>query len=176
MTGFLKSWKRLLRSATLTVVPAVALAQSPLPDPCDLNRDGSLTEADKSAAVSMVLNPTTCSSPATGILANGACNAAMVQRVVNAILGGGCRTDTYHPHAATLTWVASTTPNVTYSVYRSEAAGGPYSLIKAGVKILSFFDPNVIAGRTYYYYVTAVDSSGNASVYSNQATAAIPTP
>lgn len=173
MTGFVKSWIGLLRPITLTVVSAGALAQSPLQDPCDLNRDGSLTEADKNVAASMVLNPSTCSSP---ILANGACNAVMVQRVVNAILGGGCRTDTYHPHAATLTWVASTTPNVTYSVHRSESAGGPYTLIKAGVKLLSFFDPNVIAGRTYYYVVTAVDPSGNASGYSNQATAKIPTP
>jgi hypothetical protein len=172
MAASLQSWKWLLRSAGLTLVSAVAFAQSPLPDPCDLNRDGSLTEADKNVAVSMVLNPATCSSP---ILANGACNAAMVQRVVNAILGGGCRTDTYHPHAVTLTWVASSTPNVTYSVYRSESAVGPYSLIKAGVQLLSFFDPNVIAGRTYYYVVSAVDSSGNASVYSNQATATIPT-
>ena len=173
MAGSAQALKRLLRSAGFTFVSAVALAQSPLQDPCDLNRDGSLTEADKNVAVSMVLNPGTCSSP---ILANGACNAAMVQRVVNAILGGGCRTDTYHPHAATLTWVASTTPNVTYSVHRSEAVSGPYTLIRAGVQLLSFFDPNVIAGRTYYYSVTAVDSSGNASVYSNQATATIPTP
>lgn len=172
MAGFLHSWKRLLRSIGLTIVPVVALAQTPLPDPCDLNRDGSLTEADKNAAVAMALNPSTCSSP---ILANGACNSVMVQRVVNAILGGGCRTDTYHPHAVTLNWVASTTPNVTYSVFRSESASGPYSLIKAGVKLLSFFDPNVIAGRTYYYVITAVDSGGNASIYSNQATATIPT-
>jgi fibronectin type 3 domain-containing protein len=100
----------------------------------------------------------------------------MVQRVVNAILGGGCRTDTYHPHAVTLNWVASTTPNVTYSVHRSESASGPYTLVKSGVRILSYFDPNVIAGRTYYYVVTAVDSGGNASANSNQATATIPTP
>lgn len=173
MARFLAAVGRLLLSAALFVVPAVAFAQSPLPDPCDMNRDGSLTEADKAVAVSMVLNPAACSSP---ILSNGACNAVMVQRVVNAILGGGCRTDTYHPHAVTLTWVASTTPNVSYSVYRSETAGGPYSLIKSDVKLLSFFDPNVIAGRTYYYVVTAVDPNGNASVYSNQATATIPTP
>lgn len=158
--------------AGFIVLPAVALAQSPLPDPCDLNGDGLLTEADKDAAVAMALNPANCSSPP--ILANRACNAAMVQRVVNAILGGGCRTDTYHPHAVTLTWAASTTPNVTYSVHRSETAGGPYSVIKTGVGVLSFFDTDVIAGRTYYYVVTAVDSSGNASVFSNQATATIP--
>lgn len=173
MAGFLHPWKRLLLLGGLITLPTVALAQS-LPDPCDLNGDGSLTAADQNVAISMVLNPATCSSPP--ILASGACNAAMVQRVVNAILGGGCRTDTYHPHAVTLTWAASTTPNVTYSVYRSENAGGPYSVIKTGVSILSFFDPNVIAGRTYYYVVTAVDSGGNASVNSNQASATIPTP
>lgn len=173
MTGFIQAWKRLLRPVALAVVPAIALAQSPLQDPCDMNRDGSLSEADKDVAASMVLNPTACSSP---ILANGACNAVMVQRVVNAILGGGCQTDTYHPHAVTLTWAASTTPSVTYNVHRSEAVGGPYTLIKAGVRVLNFFDPNVIAGRTYYYVVTATDSSGNSSTYSSQVTANIPTP
>jgi fibronectin type 3 domain-containing protein len=33
-----------------------------------------------------------------------------------------------------------------------------------------------VAGQLYYYVVTAVDSSGVESVYSNQASATVPTP
>jgi len=40
----------------------------------------------------------------------------------------------------------------------------------------TYTDSTVQAGVTYFYVVTAVDSSGNESVYSNQASATVPTP
>jgi fibronectin type 3 domain-containing protein len=39
---------------------------------------------------------------------------------------------------------------------------------------LSFEDDSVQAGTTYYYVVTAVNSSGEESTDSNQATAVVP--
>jgi len=39
---------------------------------------------------------------------------------------------------------------------------------------LSYTDSTVAASTVYYYVGTAVDSSGNESTYSNQATATIP--
>jgi len=39
---------------------------------------------------------------------------------------------------------------------------------------LTYTDSNLQSATAYYYVTTAVDSSGNESVYSNQATAAIP--
>jgi fibronectin type 3 domain-containing protein len=40
----------------------------------------------------------------------------------------------------------------------------------------TYIDTTVQAGQTYYYVVTAVDSSNVESAYSNQASATIPTP
>ncbi len=67
-------------------------------------------------------------------------------------------------------WDASPTANVTYRVYRSTTAGGPYALIVAGVTGLSYRDENVEAGMTYYYVVTA-DVDCIESFYSNEASA-----
>jgi fibronectin type 3 domain-containing protein len=39
-----------------------------------------------------------------------------------------------------------------------------------------YTDSSVQAGSTYYYVITAVDSSGNESAFSNQAQAVVPTP
>ena len=38
----------------------------------------------------------------------------------------------------------------------------------------TFVDGSVQSGQTYYYVVTAVDTSGTESAYSNQVQAAIP--
>jgi len=38
----------------------------------------------------------------------------------------------------------------------------------------SFTDSNVQTGQTYYYVATAVDASGNESVYSNEVPAIVP--
>jgi fibronectin type 3 domain-containing protein len=40
----------------------------------------------------------------------------------------------------------------------------------------SFVDGSVQSGQTYYYVVTAVDTSGTESGYSNQVQAVIPSP
>jgi hypothetical protein len=78
-------------------------------------------------------------------------------------------------HRATLNWNASATPLVTYNVYRSSVSGGPYSKINpSAVSALSYVDTAVAAGKTYYYVVTAVNSSNVESGYSNEATAPIP--
>jgi Abnormal spindle-like microcephaly-assoc'd, ASPM-SPD-2-Hydin len=78
-------------------------------------------------------------------------------------------------HTVQLNWNASTTSVVGYRVYRSEVSGGSYSPLNGtAIKALSYDDTTVSLGTTYYYVVTAVDASGNESVQSNQATAAIP--
>lgn len=78
-------------------------------------------------------------------------------------------------YTATLTWAASTSTVSGYNVYRSTASGTGYAKINSGLVVgATYNDTTVANGITYYYVVTAVDSSGVESVYSNQATAVVP--
>jgi hypothetical protein len=80
------------------------------------------------------------------------------------------------PHSVALNWNASTSSGVVgYNVYRSGQSGGPYAKINSAViPSTTNTDSNVQSGSTYYYVVTAVDSSGRESVFSNQVQAVIP--
>lgn len=74
-----------------------------------------------------------------------------------------------------LNWDASTSQVTGYRVYRSETSGGSYNLLTGtALTALAYTDTTVAAGTTYYYVVTAVDSAGVESVYSNQVSAAVP--
>jgi Abnormal spindle-like microcephaly-assoc'd, ASPM-SPD-2-Hydin len=78
-------------------------------------------------------------------------------------------------HTVSLTWNASSSKVIGYRVYRSEASGGSYNALNGtAITALDYSDDSVSTGTTYYYVVTAVDSAGAESVYSNQATAVIP--
>ena len=79
-------------------------------------------------------------------------------------------------HSVALSWQASTSPNVTgYYVYRASGVTTAYSrLMTTPVSGLNYADAAVIAGDTYTYAVTAVDSSGQESTYSASATVTIP--
>lgn len=77
-------------------------------------------------------------------------------------------------HSVTLKWVASTTPGVTYNVYRvTESTGKLEKLNKDPVTELTFTDPGPVNGEKYTYYVTAVAGSQE-SAHSNTASAKIP--
>jgi hypothetical protein len=78
-------------------------------------------------------------------------------------------------HSATLSWTASTSTVAGYNVYRRTTSGTGYAKLNGSlVAALTYLDTNVTSGTTYYYVTTAVDSSGNESTDSNQATAVIP--
>lgn len=85
-------------------------------------------------------------------------------------------------HQAMLTWIASTSPNVTYNVYRIQCTTaqdnklsvkhnatctGTQTKISANLNALLFVDLSVQPGTSYEYFVTAVDSMGNESSSSN---------
>jgi fibronectin type 3 domain-containing protein len=55
---------------------------------------------------------------------------------------------------------------VSYNIYRSLQSGGPYTRI-GGALSTSFTDGNVQGGTTYFYVVTAVNSSGVESAASS---------
>lgn len=104
---------------------------------------------------------------------------------VACIFAGSCGADNTPPIAPTgvstlpgdssvfLDWTDSTESDLAgYRVYRSAFAGGPYSALQGGLQTPSFFlDPTVINDSTYYYVVTAEDSSGNESLESSEVNA-----
>jgi cellulose 1,4-beta-cellobiosidase len=140
---------------------------------CALTGDASVSSADITAAVNMALGTAPCTANVEGPLT---CTVITVQRVINASLGGPCVV--YNAHAAKLSWTASTTPSVTYNVYRATASTGPFTtpLNSSPITGTTYTDTAVTAGQTYYYVVTAVASSGTQSADSNTAQATIPSP
>ena len=80
-------------------------------------------------------------------------------------------------HSVDLSWIASSSSNVAgYNVYRAGVSGGPYASVASANPGSTFADGSVQSGQTYYYVVTAVDTNGAESVYSNQVQAVIPSP
>lgn len=80
-------------------------------------------------------------------------------------------------HYVDLSWTASASTVAGYRIYRGGVSGGPYTLLSNTlVSGTTFRDSTVLGGSTYFYVVTAVDSTGAESGYSNQVTAAIPLP
>jgi hypothetical protein len=81
-------------------------------------------------------------------------------------------------HSVTLNWTASVSSGVVgYNIYRGSNSGGPYIQINSALDTTTQdIDYNVVGGQTYYYVVTAVNSKGAESAYSNQIKAVIPYP
>ena len=79
-------------------------------------------------------------------------------------------------HSVTLSWAASSSSGVVgYYVYRSTTSGSSYTRINSSaLTTLKYTDGSVSAGETYYYVVTAVNSSGTESAKSAQVTAVVP--
>ena len=139
---------------------------------CDLNNDGVVNVVDVQLATNMDLGLLPCTANIDG---PDVCNALVVQQVENAALTGICTTAS--SHTVSLSWTASTTPSVNYNVYRSTTSNGPYTKLNTSlVGATNYTDSTVLAGQTYYYVTTAVNSSNNESAYSNQTAATIPFP
>jgi fibronectin type 3 domain-containing protein len=78
-------------------------------------------------------------------------------------------------HSVALAWLASTSVVVGYNVYRSTVSGAQFAKVNSSlVSGLAYTDTTVQSGVIYYYVTTAVDSGGNESAYSNQASANVP--
>ena len=78
-------------------------------------------------------------------------------------------------HSAALAWTASTSTVVGYNAYSSTVSGGPYTKLTATpTASTTYSDTTVQSGKTYYYVVTAVNSSNTESVLSSEVSATIP--
>ena len=153
---------RILRVlSTAAVCVSFSQAQG---SPCDLNQDGAINVVDVQMAVNMAVGAIACTV--------GSCDAYLPDLVKAAVLTGIC-------HNVVLNWVASTTPGVTYNVYRSSTAGGPYKKLNSSGANVTYTDiiPAASAGQTihYYYVVRAFDGSVE-SANSNEAQVLAPSP
>lgn len=144
---------------------------------CDLNKDGAVNVIDVQLAVNMTpgVNTLAC-SPTINVAGLGVCSNLVVQQIEAAALPPNVCT-TASSHSVLLSWAASSTAGVNYNVYRSTTSGGPYTKLTTVTPVagLSYIDGTVFSGQTYYYVVTAINSSGE-SANSAQATAAVPFP
>jgi penicillin-binding protein 2A len=75
-------------------------------------------------------------------------------------------------HWIALKWIASTTPGVSYEVYR-KPGGQTYFARYVATTMTSYLDTGVRPGQSYSYYVTAINSSGE-SAPSNTITLVVP--
>lgn len=78
-------------------------------------------------------------------------------------------------HTAMASWTASSSVVSGYNLYRGTISGGPYSKLNGSpIALLSYTDGSVQSGTTYFFVATAVDGSGNESVFSPEVKAVIP--
>lgn len=81
-------------------------------------------------------------------------------------------------HTATITFMASTTPNAQTQVWRGNVTGGPYANLTTtplAAGITNYVDSTVMAGSTYFYVASAI-LNGIQSIFSNEVSVTIPTP
>jgi len=78
-------------------------------------------------------------------------------------------------HSVALSWNASNSGELGYHVYSSTVPGGQYvRMTSTPLSSAGYTDTNVQSGRTYYYVVTALNSSNQESAYSSEVTAVVP--
>ena len=78
-------------------------------------------------------------------------------------------------HLVDLNWRVSTSAAIGYYVYTGTQPSGPFvKLNSAPIPAATYTDNSVVSGQTYYYFVTAVNSSGVESAASSQISVAIP--
>ena len=119
-------------------------------------------------------HPTTVGN-LTGSLAVSSPAVSSVLRVN--LAGSGLNAAAPVQHTVTLRWSPSTSSVAGYHIYRGTVSGGPYSLLNPTPDTAtSYTDASVVSGKQYFYVATAVDSKGEESGYSNEASATIPNP
>ena len=151
------------RDATVTVACALFGADGSLDKDFDeVGNSITINEpqatSDAWAAVGLT-NTTVCAAPDT--------TAPAVPTGLTASASDG---------TVSLGWVVNIEPDLDgYNVYRSTMSGGPYGQINTPIVTTNAYtDNNVTNGTTYYYVVTAVDTSDNESGNSNEYSATPP--
>jgi Cep192 domain 4/Abnormal spindle-like microcephaly-assoc'd, ASPM-SPD-2-Hydin len=127
----------------------------------------------------LAFRPTSTGS-VSGTLSIG--SSSLASPVNLAISGAGTSATTSTPspvsgHSVSLVWSPSSSSVVGYHVYRGTVSGGPYSRVTANtIGGLDFSDTTVASAGRYYYVVTALNSAGEESAFSNEAAVDFPNP
>jgi fibronectin type 3 domain-containing protein len=79
-----------------------------------------------------------------------------------------------NPHFVTISWSPSKLPVSGYNVYRGYLSNAVERLTPKIVTQTQYVDGTALAGRTYVYYVTSVDSKGLESNPSEKITVVVP--
>jgi Abnormal spindle-like microcephaly-assoc'd, ASPM-SPD-2-Hydin/Protein of unknown function (DUF1573) len=125
--------------------------------------------ATQNLTFNVVFNPSTAGNAAGSVALTS--NATGSPSTIS-LSGTGVQPAT---HSVTLGWTPSTSTVSGYNVYRSTVSGTGYTKISGGlVGSTAYTDSNVQSGTTYFYVTTAVDSNGNESNNSNEASALVP--
>lgn len=120
----------------------------------------------QSAQVNVIYAPTTSGSSSATLTYTTSTSS----RSTESLSGTGV-SPTY---SVTLTWTASTSSVTGYNVYRGTTSGS-YTKINTSLDPSTTYTDNaVVAGTTYYYAATAVNSSGQESGYSSPIQVSIP--
>ncbi len=91
------------------------------------------------------------------------------------LTGTGANKPSGSQHSVALNWDPSTGSVVGYYIYRSSKPSGPYARVNSSsTSNTNYSDTTVADGQTYYYVVTAVNSSNIESTDSNVASATVP--
>ncbi|HUN62514.1 MAG TPA: choice-of-anchor D domain-containing protein [Candidatus Sulfotelmatobacter sp.] len=126
--------------------------------------------AGQSTSFNVIFAPTGAGSDSGTVTVTSTANGSPAKI---ALSGTGVQAGT--SHTVTLAWAASTSTVSGYNVYRSTTNGSGYTKINSAlVSGVTYSDTTVQSATTYYYVLTAVNSTGEESAYSNQATAVIP--
>jgi len=147
---------------------------------------GSLAFAGVSDQPWLSISPATGTAPSTLQISPSTAGLAAGTYTGHVTLTGGGATKTVTvvlsmtaatpvQHTVSLSWTTPTGVKVvSYSMYRSNIQGGSYGLLASAIGGPAYTDQSVQPGTQYYYVVTAVDSQGRESTYSNEVKVAVP--
>jgi len=123
--------------------------------------------AGQTASFSVMFTPTVAGTD-TG-------SASVVSTAANSPLSISLSGSGAQPHLVSLAWSETSSGVVGYNVYSSTQPSGPATkLTSTPVATTAYTDTTVQSGQTYYYWVTALDASGDESAYSSDVVATIP--
>jgi hypothetical protein len=123
--------------------------------------------AGQAASFSVTFTPTAAGSDAG--------TASVVSTAANSPLSISLSGSGAQPHFVSLAWSETSSGVVGYNVYSSTQPSGPATkLTSTPVGTTAYTDNTVQSGQTYYYWITALDSSGDESAFSSDVAVTIP--